>query len=298
MSQIADQLIEMYISRFINRTDTYYEQWANQSTSKNGYARRNEAVTTQLVRSHLAGSITCAWTALNTDGLCKWCAWDEDGEYGYLNKLEPALTGLGLNPLRESSRTGRAGHLWLLLDAPIPAADLIRFDKGLRIRLLLPETFEFFPKQAQAQFGNALRGPLGVNLKPEANGAIGWFDGPPKEVGAQLEWLAVQPLTSSAKITAMVKKLRAEDAERERYKFVPILPARQSASTKELLSLLELARLHGQNLKQVSKGHTTRCPACAAAGCDRKGNNLFIGESGFSCQRGCDTKSIYRCWMI
>jgi hypothetical protein len=32
-----------------------------------------------------------------------------------------------------------------------------------------------------------VRGPLGINLKPEANGARGWFDGPEHNLKTQLE---------------------------------------------------------------------------------------------------------------
>src|SRR4030095_5894719 len=101
------------------------------------------------------------------------------------------------------ARRERAGHLWLLLDGMVPAEDLICFDKEVRSHAQVPDrTVEFFPKQRQpGKLGNAVRGPLGIHLEPEANRARGWFEAEARQdVGTQLAWPAAQPLNPGARI--------------------------------------------------------------------------------------------------
>lgn len=165
-----DSLINAYAKRFVVRKDAYYQQWAN--ATRYGYKCIDGAVTRQVVRDHLTGQITCGWPAVDANGFSKWCAWDEDNDSGFLDKIAETLTDLGWHPTREGKRPGRAGHLWLFFDSRVQAIDLIRFEREIRVFSSVPQgqsTLEFFPKQPKAaRVASCVRGPLGIHRKPGA----------------------------------------------------------------------------------------------------------------------------------
>jgi hypothetical protein len=197
----------------------------------------------------------------------KWLCFDSDTDDGALNQLESFLKTYQWHVIREGRRPHRDGHLWVLFDAPVQAAQLIVLGQSA-MKLAGTTGLECFPKTATGL--SQVRGPLGINLKPEAKGARGWFDGVEQNITSQLEWLAVQPLN------------RAEDAIKEAEKHKPKqeptklkLFRRWRGGRFECTSILEL--VEG---RKVGGRHLAQCPLCALEGHDRHRDNLHISLDG------------------
>lgn len=283
MNTLPDELVSAYFHRFVVRTDAYQKQCA--SNDRCWYTAVYEPVTMDLIRAHLGGNITLSFPAVNTDGLCKWCAWDSDNENVHLDRLAAILTSIGFNPLREAQRPGRDGHLWLLFDQPVPATDIIRFEHEVRMHAGVPATdVEFFPKQAESgKLGSGLRGPLGIHRKPGAQNVRGWFEGLDKSVPEQLMWLAQQPLNRAANVIAVARKLRHFDAEPKRYRLDPVIRPYKTGSVQPV-NILELI----SDKRKIGTGWAAQCPVCAREGHDRHRDNLRIRLDGqkFCCVYG------------
>lgn len=246
------ELIQVYIDRFVMRQDAFYEQLITDTGW--GYIARYAPVTEQLILNHLQGNTTLAFPPFGDDGLCKWLAWDCDSEEPYLDQIEGILKQMGMFPIREGRRRGRAGHLWLFLDSKIQAADAIRFSEEVCLHSeVASEQIEFFPKQEDAAaMANPLRGPLGVHRKPGAGNARGWFEGPEKNITSQLQWLALQPLSSGVKIKQNASRLRLHDEFLARYTY----PRDSRAQPIDLDSLSHL------NPKEKHDYYILDCPDC------------------------------------
>jgi hypothetical protein len=245
------QMLDLFIERFFNRLDAFYE-W---SRSSGHYVAVRKPVTPELVQLHLEGRVTLSVPALDCAGHCRWCAWDSDHENGLLDNLEAVLRALGWNPIREGKRSGRDGHLWLFFDIPVPALDLLYFDKEIRRRLNISASeLEFFPKQAKADLGNGLRLPLGFNRKVGVN-QRGWFREPEKNIEDQLSWFAEQLVDSGSVIIQHGEAARVKEALDRRYrKFVPTTVSKNKVSF-ERASVLTCAQ------KPSSKGwYLAHCP--------------------------------------
>jgi hypothetical protein len=219
--------IDIFTTRFFNRLDCYYiwDDYLGRFDAK------RKPVTPELVQAHLNNKITVSAPALNTDGYCKWCAWDSDDDSDNLDKIESMLISLSWQPLREARRAGRAGHSWLFFDIPVKAVDLLLFDKEIRKRASVENgDIEFFPKQdtiAKDGMGNGLRLPLGKNRKPDAGGAIGWFESCiERTIASQLDWFSMQPLNPGEKIAEIAHMVKVEEAAKKtkqyRKKFYPL----------------------------------------------------------------------------
>jgi hypothetical protein len=214
---IPDNLIRFYTKLFVNCDDRYAVQ-----VPQGGYKVLYEPTTTSLIAQHLEGAITLGFPAMSKEFTCKWAAWDADNEAGDLFKIKAVLERLGLRPLREGGRPGRDGHLWLFFDRPIAASRLRRFDLEIRAHAqVAARAVEFFPKQDSFDSSpNPVRGPLGINRKPEAKGARGLFAGAGSEdLLDQLGWLAHQPLNSADHVEQMISKIM--QLEEQINKYVP-----------------------------------------------------------------------------
>ena len=277
------------MDRFLNRLDVWGKQWVSWDGTRHGYAYQApdmdtkggrfpyQPVTPGLVQQHFRGQITCAWPALDENNCSKWLCFDSDTSDGDLDILEEFLRKCGWHAIREGRRLGRAGHLWLLFDGPIPAAVLIVLADamiglaGVRpVSKEYPHGIERFPHYANKY--SQVRGPLGINQKPDARGARGLFDGAEQNLRSQLEWLAVQPLN------------RAEDAlrESETHKPETKLVADKSRSRRRdfsakpgLFRILEFI-----DARPVGKELAAQCPLCALEGHDRHRNKLRIKPDG------------------
>ena len=105
--------------------------------------------------------------------VCKWVAIDADYKNAMENllKLEYYLRQDNVEPALEMSKRG--GHLWILLERPLLAKDCRIYIHDLATRLGVPvkgsglaEGIEIFPRHnaiGEGEFGNAIRGPLGIH---------------------------------------------------------------------------------------------------------------------------------------
>jgi hypothetical protein len=158
-------LAEQWMVLFANRTRPYALQQADGS-----YRWVYEELTPQLVMAHLAGEVTLALASTDARGQSRWACLDVDvpGSLPQLLTLCDALGELGLSGLVVGSRRG--GHLWLRLDAPVPAMAL-----RYAIRIALDElacqgvevpAHELYPDTgAVGALGHAVRLPLGIHRK-------------------------------------------------------------------------------------------------------------------------------------
>lgn len=292
------ELIAIYKNRFINRDDIWFKQYVSSCDGRARYAEQApdmdtkggwllyEPVTPGLVLRHLKGWVTCAWPAIDSNHCSRWICFDSDTEDGDLDKLERTLRSWGIHVIREGGRPGRAGHLWVLFDRPVPATLLIILgDAAIKFAGVRPATTDYpygierFPKFAAGL--SQVRGPLGINLKPEAKGACGWFDGVEHNVRAQLEWLAVQPLN------------QAQDAIREAEKHAPktklvIAKPRYRKNRRGVNGFAPFNILDYVNYRRAGNSLITQCPVCAGEGHDKHKDNLHITLDGskFCCWFG------------
>jgi hypothetical protein len=291
-----NELIAIYIDRFINQTKSWGKQWVSADGSSHGYYHQKpdmdtkggkylyEPVTIQLVQRHFEGKVTCSWAAIDENYCSKWLCFDSDVDKGDLDQLQEKAESWGLHIIRESRRLNRAGHLWILFDQPVKAEYLIVLGDamiqlaGVHLKTKdFPDGIERFPVSANAY--SQVRGPLGINLKPEANMSRGWFDGVEQDIDAQLNWLAVQPLNN------------AEDAIREAKKHkVIVMPASKLLPNSQYwhndyqpFNILEYV-----NYRKVGNEYVAQCPLCADEGHDRHKDNLKIKLDGstFCCVYG------------
>src|SRR6202051_2389160 len=144
------------------------------------------------VRRHLAGEITLGIYAINPETQrVKWMGIDADYKRSLddLLKLQYELQQDGIQAALEQSRRG--GHLWILFETPVLAKHARVYIRHLASKLSVQvkasgpsDGIELFPTQdliSPTQFGNAIRGPLGVH---RAVSRRYWFYGAPPN----LEW--------------------------------------------------------------------------------------------------------------
>jgi hypothetical protein len=274
---INTALTKAYFNRFCNRTDIYVSQCHYGSNWK--YTTVHKPVTDELLHAHFTGQTTLSWICLDSDNLAKWCCWDSDNCDGHILTIQNLLSKWGFHTIREGARPGRDGHLWLLLDSPILASDLIRLNKEVLAHAIIQDdTVEFFPKYANKL--SQVRGPLGIHRKPGANNERGWFDGPDREVLTQLEWLTKQPLNQSEKIIRIVKALRQQD----KLKQSPFKKHLSLSKPFQKINILSLI----QNVRRRGLTYIAQCPICAIEGHDKHEDNLRIKLDGstFCCVYG------------
>jgi hypothetical protein len=278
------KLLNVYLSRFCNRLDAYYQQWANSTAY--GYRAVFAPVTLELLYLHLYGTITIGWPALDSNGFGKWICFDSDTADGKLDSLQTFLKQHSWYCIREGKRSGRDGHLWLLFDAPIPG-DQLRILAQAMMRGAGVSIGEYFPKQAKpGKLGSQVRGPLGKHLKPGANGRRGWFEGAAKDIKSQLIWLAEQPLNSST--------IAIELAHEHRPIPKPLI-LRQRNYDKNKIDFIAWGGDNG--FSQAADELIGPCPACIAFyGHDPTHEHLSINviKGVVHCWRGCTFDEILK----
>lgn len=218
---MKDEWLDAYLGKFRNRPDAYYVQRLERDTKTDKlelkYSAVYEPFSLEILRSHMSGTITVGIPALGPGNTCKWGCWDFDTSDGAVARLVAVLEANGLHGVREGERAEfdgsvwlfRDGHVWLLLDQPVPAEDLILVANDISKQSAL-QNVEFFPKQTkESKLSNPVRGPLGVHRKPKADNAIGWFKEPPRTIDDQLEWLAALSPNDSQIILRWASELRA-----------------------------------------------------------------------------------------
>jgi hypothetical protein len=250
-----------------------------------------------IVGRHLAGHKTIALYAINPrTQRSKWVAIDADYQNALedLLKLQWELQLDGVQAALERSRRG--GHLWIFAQTPLLARDCRLYVYNLACRLRVPvkggaglaEGIEVFPRQDELgpdEFGNAIRGPLGIH---RAVSKRFWFYGADYQLAAQIEYLSQLKKITEAEMKGFVEGLNmpAEFRPKPRIALPPYDPARRE------FHILD----HVTGVRQRSGNYWTRCPSCAQQGRDRSGDNLSISATDprkYKCWAGC-TKEMIR----
>lgn len=281
------QLLDIYLDRFANRLDVYCVQrvYWDHNTQRDVFMYRPawKSPSRDLLLAHLNGKITIGWPSLSLDGYSKWLCFDSDCSDGALDKLQAVLEQYGWHCVREGKRydyekrIAKDGHLWLFFDKPVLASQLRILSKAM-MESAGVNIEEVFPKQDKPKkIGNVVRGPLGVHRKPGADNCRGWFEGPPKDIRSQLEWLAQQPVNSAD--TARQLALAHRPIPRPLF-------IRHSAYSNNI-DFVDHARNNG--FEQRGDELIGPCPACQLEGHDSDDNHLSINTNTglVHCWRNC-----------
>ena len=199
------QVVEDYQRLFVNRRAyTMQSMRPHPETGRHYYFRPSKkgtdvplTLTDETIRQHLEGKITVGLYAINpATQRCKWVAIDADYKNSVedLLKLQYHLTQDRVEPALEMSRRG--GHLWIFLATPLLAKECRIYIHNLALRLGVPvkgaglvDGIEVFPKHdaiGTGEFGNAIRGPLGIHRG--ANRRF-WFYGADYTLEDQIAYL-------------------------------------------------------------------------------------------------------------
>jgi hypothetical protein len=296
-AQVLLQAAERYSSLFVNRLACTLQSNRPGANGKHYYYRPKDSRRLSLATlcSHLSGRLTVGLYALNpTTQTSKWVAIDADYEQAFedLLKLQWELGQDGVAAALEKSRRG--GHLWIFGEAPLSARDCRVYIYNLARRLRVPvkgaglaEGIEVFPRQNElgpGQFGNAIRGPLGVH---RATGKRYWFFGADYAIGKQLDYLDGLKKLSNAELSSFVVGLEMPPEYQPKAK-VDLPPYDPSRKEFRILEYVRPARKCGGN-------YWARCPSCAQLGHDRSGDNLAIAVHDprkYKCWAGCSKEMI------
>jgi hypothetical protein len=152
----------------------------------------------------------------------------------------------------------------------------------------LAEGIEVFPRQDQLepeQFGNAIRGPLGVHHAVKKRY---WFYGADYRVEAQLDYLERLRKIKEDEIARFIAGLEMPTQFRPKPK-IDLPPYDPSRREFRILD-------HVRPARRLSGNYWTRCPSCAQQGRDQSGDNLAISIADprkYKCWAGC-TKEMIR----
>jgi hypothetical protein len=303
-----EEIVRAYWRLFVNRRAyTLQSIRPHPETGRHYYFRPREKGTERplslsdaIVRQHLEGEVTVGLYAINpANQRCKWVAIDADYKNAMedLLKLQYHLTQDKVDPALEMSKRG--GHLWIFFATPLLARDCRIYVHDLARRLGVPvkgsglaEGIEVFPKHdaiGEREFGNAIRGPLGIHRG--ANRRF-WFYGADYTLEAQLEYLnALRKVTEAELQTFIVGKETPQAPNSE--KLSPDKPRyRTPWAARREFRILE----HVTPVRKIGRNHVARCPSCAESGHDRSGDNLAIliqDPRYYKCWAGC-TKEMIR----
>ncbi len=202
--KVPADVVEDYFSLFVNRRAyTLQSDRPHPESARHYYYRPTDkatgqglSLTSDTIRCHLEGEITIGLYAINpATQRCKWVAIDADykGAMEDLVKLQYYLSEDQVQAALEMSQRG--GHLWIFLETPLLARDCRIYIHNLASRLGVPvkgnglaEGIEIFPKHDElgpSEFGNAIRGPLGIHRGASRRF---WFYGAEYDPGKQMAY--------------------------------------------------------------------------------------------------------------
>jgi len=211
-----------------------------------------------------------------------------------LLKLQWELRQDGVEAGLERSRRG--AHLWIFADQPLLAQHCRLYIYNLAARLKVPvkggrglaEGIEVFPRQDRLEadeYGNAIRGPLGIH---RASGQRYWFYGADYRFEAQLNYLEKLRKITPREMERFVEGLEMPEEYRPKPKIElpPYDPQRRE------FRILD----HVGPVRRRAGNYWTRCPSCSQQGHDRSADNLAISVTDprkYKCWAGC-TKEMIR----
>jgi hypothetical protein len=297
--QATTELASRYFDLFVNRLAYTVQSHKPAPNGKHYYYRPKDGrrLSLEALREHLNGQLTIGMYALNPQTQSsKWVAIDADYESALddLLKLQWELRQDGVEAALEKSRRG--AHLWVFAEKPLLARHCRIYIYNLALRLKVPvkggagvaQGIEIFPRQDQLgpkEFGNAIRGPLGVH---RATGKRYWFYGADYQLEAQLTYLDRLRKITEAEIVRFTEGLEMpeEFVPKPRLELPPYDPSRRE------FHILD----HVRAIRKCSGNYWTRCPSCAEQGNDRSEDNLAISVADprkYKCWAGC-TKEMIR----
>ena len=264
---------------------------------KGGKSGAPLSLTEAIIRQHLDGRITIGLYAMNPETQrSKWIA--IDGDYAesikHLCELQWELQGLNVEAALEMSRRG--AHLWIFGEQPLLARECRLWITGIADKLRIPvkgagtaEGIEIFPKHdelKEGDFGNAIRGPLGIH---RAIGARYWFYGADYSLDNQLAYLMRVPKLSEGHLQSLLGNVCSTAA-------TPKKAPEQKRSWRYPQVRGEFRILdHVEVRRKVGRNWIARCPSCAAAGHDTSKDNLAISveePQKYICWAGCTREMI------
>lgn len=257
------------------------------------------SLTVDTVQRHLRGGITIGLYAINpATQRSKWVAIDADydGAMDDLLKLQYHLASDEVDAALEMSKRG--GHLWIFMEVPALARECriyiynLALKLGMRIKGIgLAEGIEIFPKHDElraGEFGNAVRGPLGIHRGADRRY---WFYGADYELEEQISFLKRLRKLSEGQLRGLIAG-KTLPPEFEKRRSEPV-DARHVPSSAREFRILE----HVGKVRTVGRNYVTQCPSCAEAGRDRSGDNLAISIEDprkYICWAGCPKEMIRR----
>jgi hypothetical protein len=304
----SDQNLRDYWQLFVNRRAYVIQSMQPHPESGRHFYFRPKAgregdplsLDETVIRHHLEGVITIGLYAMNPSSQrCKWIAvdGDYDGSLKHLCELQWELETQKIESALEMSRRG--GHLWIFGEQPLIARDCRLLIAGVAQKLDIPvkssgtaEGIEIFPKHdelKEGEFGNAVRGPLGIH---RAIGVRYWFYGADYSFTNQLAYLNRVKRLSEQRLTTLIEKIGRPSERREKRCESGTERPRQTGQIRSSFRILE----HVEVRRKVGRNWVTRCPSCAADGRDKGGDNLAISVSEpqkYICWAGC-TKEMIR----
>jgi hypothetical protein len=302
------EVVDDYLRLFVNRRAyTLQSMRPHPESGRHYYFRPTEkktgapvSLTEETIRQHLEGEITVGLYAINpSTQRCKWVAIDADYKNAMedLLKLQYYLWQDKVEPALEMSKRG--GHLWILLETPLLAMDCRIYVHDLATRLGVPvkgsglaDGIEIFPRHnaiGDGEFGNAIRGPLGIHRGASRRF---WFYGADYTLEAQMAYLNRLRKLTEEELRAFIagKEMPISASERRLdSKRVIEYPGRKVHSEFRILE-------HVGKVRKVGRNYVGRCPSCAESGHDRGADNLAIliqDPRFYKCWAGC-TKEMIR----
>lgn len=300
----SPEIIPDYTRLFVNRgAYTLQSARPHPESGRHYYFRpkakgtgRELALTAVTIRRHLEGEITIGVYAINpATQRSKWVAIDADyaGAMEDLLKLQYSLHQDNVEAALEMSKRG--GHLWIFMGRPVLARECriyiynLALKLGIRIKGVgLADGIEVFPKHDElrnGEFGNAIRGPLGIHRG--ANRRY-WFYGADYDLGKQIAYLKRLHKVTEEQLQSFIAG-KTMPPEFERKQCAPDQPfVRSSIHEFRILD-------HVGNVRRIGRNYVTRCPSCADAGQDRSGDNLAISIEDprkYLCWAGCSREMI------
>jgi hypothetical protein len=309
----SDETIAQYFELFVNRgAYTVQSSTSDSETRRCHYYRPKGRISLskETVRRHLEGQVTIGLYAINpATQRCKWVAIDADYPDALedLLKLQWELRQDRVEAALEKSRRG--GHLWVFAAQPLLARDCRLYIHSLARRLKVPvkgtgpvqtsaaaqctlaDGIEVFPKQDEVhadEFGNAIRGPLGIH---RAVGKRFWFYGADYTLTAQMSYLTRIKGITEDEMRRFVAGIEIP-AEPEPARKQCASSATLAGSNRKEFSILE--HITGKKRK-TGRNYFTRCPSCARQGRDKNGDNLAISVADprkYKCWAGCRKEEI------
>jgi hypothetical protein len=301
----SPQIVNEYLRLFVNRRAyTLQSMRPHPESGRHYYFRPTKKgtgppveLTTETIRRHLEGEITIGLYAINPSSqCCKWVAIDADYKNAMedLLKLQYYLWQDKVEPALEMSKRG--GHLWIFLATPLLAKDCRIYIHDLATRLGVPvkgsglaDGIEIFPRHnaiGEKEFGNAIRGPLGVH---RGAGQRFWFYGADYALEAQMAYLTRLRKLTEEELRRFIVGIEIPQ------EFARVERTRVSAPRKPVGSGFRILD-HIGTVRRVGRNYIARCPSCANAGHDRSSDNLAIlieDPRFYKCWAGC-TKEMIR----